>query len=83
GRWWSGKDEIDIVAYDGEGSFMFCECKWTVKRVGISVLDKLQNKANKFPEAVRKYFGFFSKAGFSKGIKDLSKKRKDILFFGY
>ena len=83
GRWWSGKDEIDIVAYDGEGSFMFCECKWTAKKIGISMLGKLQNEANKFPEAVQKYFGFFSKAGFSKEIKDLSKKRKDILFFDY
>ncbi|TKJ46336.1 ATPase [Candidatus Aerophobetes bacterium Ae_b3a] len=83
GQWWDGREEIDIVALDGKGSFMFCECKWTVKKIGISVLDELQNKANKFPGVVRKYFGFFSKSGFSKGIKDLSERRKDIVLFDY
>jgi AAA+ ATPase superfamily predicted ATPase len=83
GQWWDGREEIDIVALDGKGSFMFCECKWTAKKIGISVLDELQNKANKFPGVVRKYFGFFSKSGFSKGIKDLSEKRKDIVLFDY
>jgi len=83
GQWWDGREEIDIVALDGKGSFMFCECKWTVKKIGISMLDELQNKANKFPGVTRKYFGFFSKSGFSKGIKDLSEKRKDILLLDY
>ena len=83
GQWWDGREEIDIVALDGKGSFMFCECKWTVKKIGINVLDELQNKANKFPGVARKYFGFFSKSGFSKGIKDLSEKRKDIALFDY
>jgi len=83
GQWWDEREEIDIVALDGKGSFMFCECKWTVKKIGISMLDELQNKANKFPGVARKYFGFFSKSGFSKGIKDLSEKRKDIVLFDY
>ena len=83
GQWWDEREEIDIVALDGKGSFMFCECKWTVKKIGISMLDELQNKANKFPGVARKYFGFFSKSGFSKGIKDLSEKRKDILLLDY
>jgi len=83
GQWWDGREEIDIIALDGKGSFMFCECKWTVRKIGISVLDELQNKANKFPGVTRKYFGFFSKSGFSKGIKDLSEKRKDIVLFDY
>jgi len=83
GQWWDKRDEIDIVALDGKGSFMFCECKWTAKKIGISMLDELQNKTNKFPGVARKYFGFFSKSGFSKGIKDLSEKRKDILLLDY
>jgi hypothetical protein len=83
GQWWDGREEIDIVALDGKGSFMFCECKWTAKKIGISILDELKNKANKFPGVARKYFGFFSKSGFSKGIKDLSEKRKDIVLFDY
>jgi len=83
GRWWSGKDEIDIVVHNGRDSFMFCECKWTEKKVGISILKKLQGKTNKFPKARQRYFGFFSKSGFSKGMMELSKKRKDILLFNY
>ena len=83
GPWWDGREEIDIVALNGQGSFMFCECKWTVKKIGISILNELQNKANEFPAARRKYFGFFSKSGFSQEIKDLSKKRKDIVLFDY
>jgi len=83
GQWWDEREEIDIVALDGKGSFMFCECKWIVKKIGISMLDELQNKTNKFPGVARKYFGFFSNSGFSKGIKDLSEKRKDILLLDY
>lgn len=48
GRWWDGEDEIDIVALDGEGSYMFCECKWPAKKVGVSVLNELQRKAKSF-----------------------------------
>lgn len=83
GRWWNGKDEIDIVAFDNKGSFLFCECKWTVKKIGVNILKDLKEKADKFPDAVLKYYGFFSKSGFTKELEKLSKERKDIFLFNY
>jgi len=83
GRWWDGKDEIDIIALDGRGSYLYCECKWTARKLGRNILTELENKATKFPVAKTKYFGFFSKSGFTKEIKELSGKRKDVLLFDY
>ena len=83
GRWWNREDEIDIVAMNDKGSFLFCECKWTGKKVGLSIVSQLQNKAIGFPEAKHKCFGFFSKSGFTKELECLSKKREDIILFDY
>jgi AAA+ ATPase superfamily predicted ATPase len=83
GRWWSRKDEIDIMAFDNKGSFLFCECKWTSNKIGLNTFEDLQKKTYKFPKALRKYYGFFSKFGFSKKLALLSEKRKDILLFDY
>jgi len=83
GRWWSREDEIDIIAFDNKGSFIFCECKWTSKKIGLNLLDDLQKKADKFPYATQKYYGFFSKIGFTKELENLSEKRKDILLLNY
>ncbi|MBE0460497.1 MAG: ATP-binding protein [Candidatus Aminicenantes bacterium] len=83
GRWWDRNHEIDIVAFDDKGSFLFCECKWTAKKIGLNTLDDLRKKAEKFPDAVIKYYGFFSKSGFTKELEELSKERKDILLFNY
>lgn len=83
GRWWDRTDEIDIVAFDDKGSFLFCECKWTNKKIGVNILSELQRKADKFLGTREKYYGFFSKSGFTKELEALSKKRKDILLFNY
>jgi len=83
GRWWDRKDEIDIVAFDSKGSFLFCECKWRSKKIGLGTLNELQRKSDKFPDANRKYYGFFSKSGFSKELKEMSKERTNILLIDY
>ncbi len=83
GRWWDGKDEIDIIALNGKGSFLFCECKWTAKKLGVSVLAELENKATKFSRAKDKNFGFFSKSGFTRELKELADRRNDIMLFDY
>lgn len=83
GRWWNANDEIDIVAYNDEGSFIFCECKWTNKKVGLNILERLQDKANRFSEVRQKYFGFFSKSGFTEEMRNLSGKRGDLMLFDY
>jgi len=83
GRWWDGRDEIDIIAFSDKDSFLFCECKWAAKKVGTTIVNEIQNKAIKFPEAKYKYFGFFSRSGFDKELESLAKERKDIMLFDY
>jgi len=83
GRWWNGKEEIDIIASDGKRAIIFCECKWSGKKIGLNILENLEKKAQLFPEPQEKYFGFFSKSGFSDQLKQLTEKRKDIILFEY
>jgi hypothetical protein len=82
GRWWDGNGEIDIVALDGKSSFLFCECKWSRKKIGVNLFSKVQEKADMFPKAAKKYFGFFSRSGFSEALENVSKERKDVFLFG-
>ncbi len=77
------KDEIDIVALDDESSYLFCECKWTRRKVGLSVLDQLQDKADRFSGVTRRYFGLWSKSGFTEQLQDVSWKRMDVLLFSF
>jgi hypothetical protein len=83
GRWWDGSSEIDIVALDGKGSYLFCECKWTTKKAGTSLLGQLEQKADLFPDAAHKYFGFFSRSGFSPEFKAMARSRDDVFLFNY
>ena len=80
---WDGKDEVDIIALNGKGSFLFCECKWTARKLGVSVLAELENKVRKFSRAKNKNFGFFSKSGFTRDLKELAERRSDIMLFEY
>jgi len=81
GRWWNNKEEIDIVAYDNQQSFIFGECKWKNKSAGLNELFNLERKADGFFNVGQKYFALFSKSGFSEELKNLSRQRKDILLF--
>ena len=83
GRWWNGKNEIDVVLFDGKGSFMFCECKWTTKKVGINLWDELKKKADNFRDVTSKYYAFFSKSGFTPQLRELLKKREDLFLYNY
>ena len=73
GRWWNSEEEIDVVAYDDRQSFIFGECKWKNKKVGLNVFYDLERKANNFFDALQRYFILFSKSGFSIELKNLSK----------
>ncbi|MFQ6615164.1 MAG: ATP-binding protein [Fidelibacterota bacterium] len=83
GRWWDAKDEIDIVALDDASSYLFCECKWTGRKIGLDVLNQLQHKADRFSGVTRRYFGLWSKSGFTEQLQDVSRKRTDVLLFGF
>ena len=81
GRWWNNNEEIDIVGL-GDNEIIFGECKWSNKKVGLSVLLTLKEKSKsvKWNNSNRKeYFILFSKEGFSDDLIDLSKKDKTII----
>ena len=81
GRWWNNNEEIDIVGL-GDNEIIFGECKWSNKKVGLSVLVSLKEKSKsvKWNNSSRKeYFILFSKEGFSDDLINLSKKDKTII----
>lgn len=81
GRWWNNNEEIDIVGL-GDNEIIFGECKWSSKKVGLSVLLSLKEKSKsvKWSNNSRKeYFILFSKEGFSDDLISLSKKDKTII----
>jgi hypothetical protein len=82
GRWWGtnpvtrAQEEIDLVA--GSKSRLFLgECKWTNTKVGLEILNNLERKAALFPQYGQKYYGLFSKNGFSDILQ--SQADKDIV----
>ena len=83
GRWWDKEIEIDIVA-TGEEEILFGECKYWNRPVGIDVLYELKDKAkhvNWKNDNRKEFFAVFSKSGFSKELKDLSKKEGNVFLY--
>lgn len=81
GRWWNNNEEIDIVAL-GDKDIIFGECKWSNKKVGLSVLFSLKEKSKKVNwnnNSRKEYFILFSKEGFSEDLIALSQKDKTII----
>jgi len=76
GRWWSRKQEIDVVALrpgenGGPADVLFGECKWTQQPIGIDVLKDLYGKARQVrwqQEHRREWFILFSRAGFQEAL---------------
>lgn len=74
GRWWYGEHEIDIVGLDDRTpAVIFGECKWTNTPVGISLAEKLEEKADemrwKRGEREEEYV-LFSRSGFDEKLSD-------------
>lgn len=74
GRWWYGKDEIDIVGLaPSDDRILFAECKWTSEPVGTSLVENLRAKAPNVrwgPDDREECFALFSKSGFVDGLED-------------
>ena len=84
GRWWGNGDvEIDLVAYDSQGTdILFGECKYSKNPKGKDVLDALIGKAvhvNWKKKERNERFVIYSKSGFTKELKEFAKKREGIL----
>lgn len=77
----NNNEEIDIVGL-GDNEIIFGECKWSNKKVGLSVLLSLKEKSKnvKWNNNNRKeYFILFSKEGFSDDLINLSKEDSSII----
>jgi len=85
GRWWDGKNEIDIAAVDPDGNNMILgECKYWKEPVGITVFQELEKKSlsvewRKNQRQIR--YVIFSAGGFTDSLKELAAGRNDLLLF--
>lgn len=83
GRWWDGKNEIDVAAIDPDGNNLILgECKYWQEPVGANVLRGLERKAGNVDW--RKYichmrYVLFSASGFTEELKEIAAERKDLL----
>lgn len=83
GRWWDGKNEIDIAAIDPEEkNLILGECKFWQEPVGINIFRELEEKAGNVDWQKQNrhvWFVLFSSAGFTEELKELAVKRDDLL----
>ena len=68
GRWWNGRDEIDVVGIADGGPLLFGECKFTKKPVGLGVYYKLREKSSRLSENEKR---FFKRLILIKGLSDI------------
>jgi len=82
GRQWAGDYEIDIAGVDEQGRLALAgECKWTGKKVGISLLNELKEKitSNSLPVSDDCRYLLFSKSGFSNDLIEQAKHDSAIV----
>ncbi|MCL2252816.1 MAG: ATP-binding protein [Lachnospiraceae bacterium] len=86
GRWWNGKEEIDIVAVDEGGEdIVFAECKYRNKPTDAGVFFELLRKKDFVLwnlEKRREKFIIFSINGFTGRLIELAKEREDLILIG-
>lgn len=85
GRWWGNnlttrsQAEIDLIANDGD-DYLICECKWKNEQIDMSVLKKLEERADAFKKNRKNtYFVLFSKSGFTDAVKAEANKDNKII----
>ena len=80
GRWWNKDNEIDIVAFDTKGNYIFGECKWRNKKTGFKEIRALKEKSRNFEnDASENYFVIFSKSGFTEELIHLGEDDKKVM----
>lgn len=88
GRWWGAdparkaQSEIDIMGEQDKNTALFAECKWTVEKVDLAVLETLVARSKLFPYKNKHYF-LFSKSGFTKGCEDKAKALGNVSLVTY
>jgi AAA+ ATPase superfamily predicted ATPase len=84
GAWWDREAEIDVLAISRtEKKALVGECKWSIRPVGVNVLEELKQKAQAFlkgGEIERPYYALFSRAGFTPALKAQAQEDVVMLF---
>ena len=83
GRWWDRTNKIDVVSFTEKDEYLFCDCLWDGKRAGLTQMEELRRKARRFPRSSRKYYGLFSKSGFTKELYEHARVHDDIILLNY
>jgi AAA+ ATPase superfamily predicted ATPase len=87
GRWWGSNPltktqaEFDILAHDGSGSALFCECKWSSAKVGEETLAHLLETATlpAFAKLHTKHYALFAKQGFTSACLRKAQKHGKVM----
>ena len=85
GRYWDGRNEIDIVAIDSVGkSIILGECKFSKNKKGIGVLGELKDAKERavlreIPKGRVVAYIIFSKTGFTNELVEFAEKDKSIV----
>jgi AAA+ ATPase superfamily predicted ATPase len=88
GRWWGPdpatkvEEEIDLVAYDAEGRWIFGECKWTNTPVSEATLKTLIYRSTLVTTSSDVSFYLFSKSGFTDSLKAIAERDRRVRLVG-
>jgi AAA+ ATPase superfamily predicted ATPase len=78
GSWWNREAEIDVVAISEENRMAHvAECKWSINKVGVDVLNDLKRKAQIMmseSEIRDVEYALFSRRGFTAEVQELAGK---------
>ncbi|MBS3748119.1 MAG: ATP-binding protein [Candidatus Thermoplasmatota archaeon] len=85
GSWWDKTEEIDVVGLDElHNRIVFGECKWTKKKVGMNIFERLLEKSNCVSwknDKRTESFTLFSKSGFTKRLMEEANQRDNVYLF--
>ena len=88
GRWWGtdpftrSQTEIDIMGEQDKDTVLFGECKWTNKKVDVSVLEALVKRSKIFGYS-ETYLYLFAKNGFTKGCVEAAGRIGNVTLVQY
>jgi hypothetical protein len=85
GSWWDKTKEIDVIGLDElHNRIVFGECKWTKKKVGMNIFEKLLEKSERVSwknDKRTESFALFSKSGFTKRLMEEADQRDNVYLF--
>jgi AAA+ ATPase superfamily predicted ATPase len=85
GRVWSRTAEFDVAAIDQKHhAVLLGECKWTAKKMGLEVLEKLERQAAQCRrlEGYKITYALFCRSGFERPLLAAAAKKGLLLFHG-